>query len=221
MAIQTLWDTGSTYPITPGMDGGVYGTGIADTVCKGIGDEFTLRYSSDSLTVQFNAGSQCIIGGAFFKVMSLEAITLTANSTIYLCANINKSNANGAKGSFVQRTATNMQSQNLNGSGSSRDLLLYVITTSGSGVSNVSDRRVIKGDGGSAIGSLTFGLTNDSDKTIFSVSNGSVTDSIRVGTKQLDVSDGTHKMKFRVLTQAQYNAISSKDGDMLYFVTEN
>lgn len=221
MAIQTLWDTGSSYPISPGMDGGVYGTGIADCVCKGIGDEFALQYSSDSLTIQFTAGSQCIIGGAFFKVMSLEALTLTANSTIYLCANINKSNANGHTGSFVQRTASNMQTQNLNGAGSSRDLLLYVITTSGNGVSNVTDRRVIKGDGGSIIGGLTFGLSKDSDKSIFSVSNGYATQTYRLGTRQLDVSDGTHKLKFRVLTQAQYDAISSKDADMIYFVTES
>lgn len=244
MAIQTLWDTGSSYPINPSMDGGVYGTGIADCVCKGIGDEFTLQYSSDSLTVQFNAGSQCVIGGAFFKVMSLEALTLTANSTIYLCANINKSNANGAKGSFVQRTSSNMQSQNLNGSGSSRDLLLYVITTSGNGVSNVSDRRAIVGDGGSTLGGLNLSLTSDSNGNYFNISNpsnkqiglsvtgandyhvitvsdGSIDETIRLASKQLDISDGTHKIKFRVLTQAQYNAISSKDGDMLYFVTES
>lgn len=154
MAIQTLHDTGNSYPITPKMDGGVYGTGIADCICKGIGDEFNLVYSSNSLTVQFNAGSQCVIGGAFFKVMSLESITLVANSTVYLCANINLSNANGHTGSFVQRTSSNMQSDNLNGSGSSRDLLLYIITTNANGVTNVEDRRYIKGDGGSVIGDL-------------------------------------------------------------------
>ena len=244
MAIQTLWDTGSSYPISPGMDGGVYGTGIADCVCKGIGDEFTLQYSSDSLTVQFTAGSQCIIGGAFFKVKSLEAVTLAANSTIYLCANINKSNANGHTGSFVQRTASNMQTQNLNGSGSSRDLLLYVITTSGNGVTNVSDRRVIRGDGSSIIGGLSFDLTSDqygnyfnayntankrvglwvtgtNDYHTITVTDGTINETIRLANKQLDFSDGAHKLKFRVLTQAQYNAIASKDGDMLYFVTEN
>lgn len=297
MAIQTLWDTGSDYPITPSMDGGVYGTGIADCVCKGIGDEFTLNYSSDSLTVQFNAGSQCIIGGAFFKVMSLEALTLQANSTIYLCANINKSNANGVKGSFAQRTSSNMQSQNINGTGSSRDLLLYVVTTSGSGVSNVSDRRVIKGDGGSAIGGLSldvgtnnfsasneggsqvgfnvtnntftssssqgtssflvnantfqatssqgtasFSVTNDSNGNYFGASagnkhvgvwftgnssshsatftNGSTNLSIGVADKRVDVTDGSHTLRFMVLTRAQYNTVS-KDGNMLYFVTEN
>lgn len=147
MAIQTLHDTGDSYPITPKMDGGVYGTGIIDCVCKGIGDEFELQYSNNSLSVQFNSGSQAVIGGAFFRVMSLEAITLVANSTIYLCANIDLSNPNGSTGSFVQRTASNMQTDNINGTGTSRDLLLYVITTTASGVASVEDRRVITGDG--------------------------------------------------------------------------
>lgn len=181
MAIQTLHDTGTDYQITPKIDGGVYGTGIADAVCAGIGDEFTLQYSPNSLTVQFNAGSQAVIGGAFFKVMSLETITLVANSTVYLVANINLSNPNGQTGSFQQRTSSNMQHDNLNGSGSSRDLLLYVITTSASGVTNVQDSRYIKGDGGSTIGDLDTGnleiisnITNLSQTNMQAVSNGAV-----------------------------------------------
>lgn len=147
MAIQTLHDKGSAYEITPKMDGGTYGTAISDCVCQGIGDEFTLSYSASSLNVQFNAGSQAVIGGAFFRVMSLEAVTLVANSTIYLCANIDLSKPDGSTGSFVQRTASNMQTDNINGTGTSRDLLLYIITTGASGVTNVQDRRVIRGDG--------------------------------------------------------------------------
>ena len=147
MAIQTLYDTGDSYPITPKMDGGVYGTGIADCICKGIGDEFAMQFNANSLQVQFNQGSQAVIGGGFFKLMDVESITLEANSTIYLCANIDLSKPNGNTGSFVQRTNSNMQSDNLNGTGTSRDLLLYVITTSANGVTNVEDKRVIKGDG--------------------------------------------------------------------------
>lgn len=162
MAIQTLHDTGDSYPITPKMDGGTYGTAISDCVCKGIGDEFAITYSANSLNVQFAAGSQAVIGGAFFKVVSLEAITLTANSTIYLCANIDLSNPNGSTGSFVQRTASNMQSDNLNGTGTSRDLLLYVITTGANGVSNVEDKRVIRGDGLSVNG-YDFVILSESD----------------------------------------------------------
>lgn len=147
MAIQTLHDTGETYDIPSKFDGGVYATGISDCVCKGIGSEFTLGYSADSLNVTFEAGSQAVIGGSFFRVTSLEAITLVANSTIYLCANIDLSKPNGSHGSFVQRTSANMQSDNINGNGTSRDLLLYVITTGANGVISVSDKRVIKGNG--------------------------------------------------------------------------
>ena len=160
--IQTLHDTGDTYQITPKMDGGVYGTGIADCICKGIGDEFTMQYSQNSLMVQFNAGSQAIIGGAFFKVMELSAITLEANTTIYLCANIDLSRPNGETGSIVQRTQSNMQTDNLNGTGVSRDLLLYVITTGAGGVTNVEDKRVIRGDGLS-INGYTFELISEED----------------------------------------------------------
>lgn len=143
MAIQTQKDTGDSYPITPAMDGGVYQTATNDCVVGDVGDEFTISYSSASLNVSFAAGSQAVIGGAFFRVTSLEAITLTANSTIYLCANIDLSRQNGSRGQFVERTASNMQDDNINGSGTSRDLLLYIVTTNGSGVTNVTDMRNI------------------------------------------------------------------------------
>lgn len=181
MAIQTLHDTGSSYSITPKMDGGVYGTGISDCVCAGIGDEFTLSYSNNNLNVQFAAGSQAIIGGAFFKVMSLETVALTANSTIYLCANIDLSKANGVRGSFVRRTSSNMQSGNLNGNGTSRDLLLYVITTNANGVVTVSDRRYIKGNGTASIGDLDTtnleiisNINNLNQTNIQTISNGAI-----------------------------------------------
>lgn len=179
MAIQTLHDTGETYPITPKMDGGTYGTAIADCICQGIGDEFAITTSPSSLMVQFNAGSQAVIGGAFFRVMSLEAITLVPNSTVYLCANINLTNPNGATGSFQQRTASNIQSDNLNGSGTSRDLLLYIITTGSNGVTNVEDKRVIRGDGTSVNG-----------------------------------------YKFEVISETDYEALTSKDANTIYYTFE-
>lgn len=176
--IQTLHDTGSSYDITPKMDGGIYQR-FKDCVCKGIGDEFAITYSANSLNVQFNAGSQAVIGGAFFRVMNLEAITLAGNATIYLCANIDLSRANGETGAFVQRTSSNMTSDNLNSNGVSRDLLLYVITTSASGVTNVEDRRVILGDENSING---YGIT--------------------------------------VISEADYDALASKDSNTLYFIYE-
>lgn len=152
MAIQTLHDTGSSYDIPSKFDGGVYATGIGDCICKGIGDEFTIGYSADSLNVTFNAGSQAVIGGSFFRVTSLESVTLASNSVIHLCCNIDLSRPNGSTGQFVQRTASNMQTDNINGSGISRDLLLYIIQTGANGVISVQDKRVAKGDGNSVSG---------------------------------------------------------------------
>lgn len=162
MAIQTLHDTGSSYPITPKMDGGVYATGIADAISAGIGDEFTLGFSADSLNVTFNAGSQAIIGGAFFRVMSLESVTLVPNSVVYLCGNIDLSKPAGSTGSFVQRTASNMQTDNINGSGTSRDLLMYIITTGANGVVSVQDKRIIKGNG-NAVAGIGFEVLSQSE----------------------------------------------------------
>lgn len=144
MAIQTQKDTGESYSITPAMDGGVYQTATIDCVVGGVGDEMQISYSSTSLNVTFAAGSEAVLCGAFFKVLSSEVITLAANSSIYLCANIDTSAANGSRGSFVQRTSSNMKHENINGGGTSRDLLLYIITTDGSGVTNVTDKRIIR-----------------------------------------------------------------------------
>ena len=144
MAIQTLHDTGIDNSITSKMDGGVYSVAVPDGIIAGIGDEFTINYQADSLNITFNAGSEAVIGGSFFKVTALESVTLVANSTIYLCANIDLSKPNSSRGSFVQRTSSNMQSGNLNGSGTSRDLLLYVVTTGANGVVSVVDKRIIR-----------------------------------------------------------------------------
>lgn len=144
MAIHTLHDTGDTYNIPAKYDGGVYQVAVNDCVLTGMGDEFTLNYTSSSLNVTFYAGSQAVIGGAFFHIKSSETITLTANSTVYLCANINLSNPNGQTGSFVLRTSSDIRKENINGGGTTRDLLLYIITTGATGVTSVQDKRVIR-----------------------------------------------------------------------------
>lgn len=162
MGIQTLHDTGVSNDILSKYDGGVYATGIADCIAAGIGDEFTINYAGDSLNVTFNAGSEAIIGGSFFKLTSLESITLTQNATIYLCANIDLSRPNGQTGQFVQRTASNMKTENINGTGTSRDLLLYVITTGATGVISVSDKRTIRGDG-SAVSGIGWQVISQDD----------------------------------------------------------
>lgn len=180
MPIQTLYDTGEDYLVDSKYDGAVYAASTPDGVLQGIGDQFTLRYSSSSLQVSFNAGSQAVIGGGFFKVTGLETVQLAANSTIYLCANIDLAMPNGQRGRFVSRTSSGMQSDNLNGSGSSRDLLLYVIRTNNSGVTSVDDKRVIRG-------------------TVTSISG----------------------LGLKVISQSDYNQLSSKDPNTLYIIPES
>lgn len=153
MAVQVLYDRG--IELTPEVDAGVYACAITDGVVKGIGNNFNLNYSENSLDVSFSAGSMAVICGAFFKVTSTTSVRLTANSTIYLCASIDKSVADGTKGSFVMRTISNMKSENLNASGKVRDLLLYIITTSGTGVQSVVDKRTY-----SAINSTKLSITS-------------------------------------------------------------
>lgn len=177
MAIQTMHDKGDSYKISPKLDGGLYSTIISDCVAKGIGDEFTLHTSNNSLEVYFDAGSLCAIGGAFFKVTERHTITLEENTTIYLCAHIDLTKADGETGTFEQKTSSNMDSDNLNGNGTKRDLLLYVITTSSSGIQSIVDKRIIKGDG---------------------------------------LSIGSYSIE--VITQANYNALSTKDPNTLYFI---
>lgn len=143
--MQCLFDDGVANDIQPSYDGACYQINKPDCVVA-VGDNMTLNYQLDSLNVSFNAGNKCIIGGAFAVVESLEAVTLNANSTIYLCVNIDKSKPNSSRASIVQRTSSNMQKQSLNGDGTSRDLLLYVITTSANGVTNVQDKRRIIGN---------------------------------------------------------------------------
>ena len=157
MAIQTLHDTGSAYQITAKMDGGVYGTGIADCVCAGIGGEMAVTSSANSFDITIGAGSQAIIGGAFFKLTGNDPETFTipsnmANQTFYLCAEIDLGQANGSRGLFACRTSAQLRTDNLNGSGTIRDLVLYQITMSSTGVSSKVDKRVIKGNGTSVEG---------------------------------------------------------------------
>lgn len=171
MAVQVLYDRG--IELTPEMDAGVYACAITDGIIKGIGNNFNLSYSASSLDVSFSAGSMAVICGAFFKVTSATTIRLSANSTIYLCASIDKSKADGSKGSFVMRTASNMKSENLNATGSIRDLLLYTIVTTGTGVQTVTDKRTYSSlnstkltitSGGKTV--ATFPNSNGSDTTI-------------------------------------------------------
>lgn len=163
--IHTLYDTGQSYSVTSKMDGAVYNAALGgDYVFKDIGDEFELQYSATSLRVSFNAGSEGIIGGGFFQVKEIEYINLPANRTIYLTARITPGAQAGSTGSFEKCDANNMFHENINGNGSRRDMLLYIITTNGSGVTNVVDQRKIIEKTGVEIFAGPSAPTNDMGK---------------------------------------------------------
>ncbi len=146
MSIQTLQDTGNSFPIQASYDGAVYSLIGGDFVIDGIGDEFTMTYSANSLYVTFAEGSQAILDGNFFRTTSSTSVQLSANTTTYLCARINRTATAGNTGQFAKLSSeSSMRSDNLNNSQTAiRDLLLYVIVTGPSGVTQVTDRRVIR-----------------------------------------------------------------------------
>ncbi len=209
MAVQTIYEVGEEkdgkmlYQIDAKYDAAVYALAIEDCICQGIGDEFKLNYASDSLNAYFNEGSEAVIGGSFFKITSLHSISLPANSTFYLCATIDLSAQNGYKGQFsIFPQLTNIRNGNLNGSGSARDLVLYQITTSSSGVTSVVDKRVVRGKS-TSISGISLGLSGSTGSQVFSATNGGTT------------------IKFQVISEANYNKLSTKDSNTLYFIPES
>lgn len=142
MAIRTLKDTGSEYPIPCEVDGSVYSLIANDCVIAGRGDEFTLNYTSSSLIASIKKGSQAILCGNAFWITTDESITLISNSTFYLCLRIDTSQPNGQTGLLVCLTESAMKSDNIN-EGGIRDMALYQIVTSSSGVTTCTDVRKI------------------------------------------------------------------------------
>lgn len=157
--IQTLKDTGSSNQITSSMDGAVYRLSTLDCVLEGIGDEFALSYTSSSLQVSFNAGSECVICGNFFKVMQNTTVTLPASSSGYLCARIDTSQQAGSTGSFQFLTTAQIQNGNINGADSVCDLKLYQIQTNTTGVSSATSVKVVGSKPGTQVTYSLSGTT--------------------------------------------------------------
>ena len=155
MAIRTLKDTGSEYPIPCEVDGSVYSLISGDCVIAGRGDEFTLNYTSSSLIASIKKGSQALLCGNAIWITEDESITLVANSTFYLCLRIDTSQPNGQTGSLVCLTESAMKSDNIN-EGGIRDMALYKITTSASGVTTCDDIRKIYNASDYAIKPTTY-----------------------------------------------------------------
>lgn len=160
--IRTLRDTGSQWLIPVDVDGATYSL-ISDDCVIDKGDNFEISTSTGSLTASFSGGSQAIIGGNAFWLTDTVEVTLPANSTIYLCARINPSLPSGQTGSFEALTEVQIQKGNVN-EGEIRDLLLYIIETSSSGVSSVEDKRYIVSKGGN--GNITTKVLNQGQTEI-------------------------------------------------------
>lgn len=144
--IQTLFDTGQDNLVQSAYDAGIYELISDDAVIDGVGDEYEMHTTAGSLSVTFNAGSQSIIGGAFHRILTTQTVTLPANSTVNVCATIDLTNPNGATGSITCKSDNDLRKDNLATGSGIRDLVLYRVTTNGSGITGTPiDKRVIKG----------------------------------------------------------------------------
>jgi len=208
MAIQTLYDVGENYQIDSKYDGAVYATMGQDCVCEGVGDQFTLHYSSNSLTAYFDAGSEAVIGGSFFKITSRQTLDgdnqLPSNSTFYLCARINLNAPNGQRGEFVYLTSLgNLKKDNLNGSGTLRDLPLYKITTGSSGVNTAENIMTVMGPNGTSVSGIHFAMAGTE------------------AAPELDATNSELTLNFKIISDADYTALETKNAHTLYFIPES
>lgn len=140
--IRTLKDTGAEYPISSNVDGAVYAIATQDCIVGGMGDEFAVTTSINSLNLTFKKGSIAVLCGNAFWLTDDVEVTLPANSTIFLCLRIDTAKPNGQKGSFECLTEAGIKKDNINNEGV-RDLTIYKITTSSNGVTACEDKRVI------------------------------------------------------------------------------
>lgn len=140
--IRTLKDTGAEYPISSNVDGAVYAIATQDCIVGGMGDEFAVTTSINSLNLTFKKGSIAVLCGNAFWLTADETVILPANSTFNLCARIDTSKPNGQTGSFECLTEAGMKNNNIN-NGGIKDLILYTITTSANGVTSIVDKRTI------------------------------------------------------------------------------
>lgn len=144
MSIRTLKDTGSEYTIPSNVDGAVYRLISEDCIIGEVGDQFATTQSATSLVLTFTKGCQALIGGNAFWLTSDESINLPANSTFYICLRIDTSKPNGQTGSIECLTEAAIKSGDIN-NGGIRDLKLYYVVTSASGVTTFNDlRKIVK-----------------------------------------------------------------------------
>lgn len=158
---QCLYDEGVDNKVKTIFDGAVYSLIAEDCVLGGTYNEFNENHTSSSLTMTIATGFG-FIGGGFFALEDAVEVEIEPNSSnLYVVARIDKTKPNGQKASIELITEVQIKKENLNGSGSIRDLLLYKVSTDASGVSSVVDLRNIKdgASGGRIFGTLQTGET--------------------------------------------------------------
>lgn len=144
--IQTSFDRSETYGnITPSIDVANYNMPISDCIVANKGDMFTINTTQSSLVASFDEGSQARIGGAFYLIKESASIELEANQTQYVCLEINTGNLDGNTGDIVLKTQSQISKGDLYVDGV-RDLPIYKITTTSTGVSTIEDLRTICGN---------------------------------------------------------------------------
>lgn len=210
-AIRTLKDNGSSYTITSSVDGAVYSLICADCIIGGLGDMFDISYRTSSLNVSFAKGSQALIGGNAFWLEDSVDITLPSNSTIYLCLRIDPTKPSGQTGSFECLTESSIESGNVN-VGAVRDLLIYTITTSGSGISNIDDNRVVYYGGEATVSLKAF---ND-----YKTKNNSQIDNIKSLYEFLDATVKSLQNDVQGLNTSLNNEITNSNNNISNLTSE-
>ncbi len=125
-------------------DGALYNflLGNQDYVFEGIGNEFAITPSASSFLITLGTGEGVVCGRHVTEETVNGAnsmIQLNANSSGYVTICVDLSRPAGTE-AYLRATPT-LQQDDLNNSGTVRDLPLYQYTTNGSGVSSFTDIR--------------------------------------------------------------------------------
>lgn len=140
-------------------------------VIKGIGDELSVDYSSQSFQVTLGSGEAVICGGSMISVGTPDMITLGSNESGYICIEVDLSQTGTNVCRFIN--VAELVQENINdGSSMIYDLPLYEYTTTENGVQNMVDVRNISA---SANGVIVVN-TNSFNSLPQSVTNANITE---------------------------------------------
>ena len=142
------------------FDGALFNWALSglDFILDGIGSNFEMMYQGGSLSVSVGTG-HALIGGRHFVAEEMNTIDLEANSTIYLCLRVDLTQLEGQEGMLYANTSADIADDDLNNTNGQRDMLIAVITTDGTGITNLVDKRPIRKKDGITRATLEAGET--------------------------------------------------------------